>query len=183
MTDLKEPLFNAKPEKTNCLRRGGLVGATANLFSSTVGCGILGLPFAFYQSGLLLGVLVLFFAVVCLTGYYVILCWASDYTGEPTYVGIVDKLCGQKWRRVTEASIILQSLGMLCVVQVLLAILLTSLLQAAGWETAAEYRPLIITIYNLVLVLMVIPEQLSALRYLSGLALLATMYIAFVVVF
>ena len=184
MTDLKEPLLAAKPSLMERwgLKRGSVLGGTANLFSSTVGCGILGLPFALFQSGLVLGLAVLLASLAVMLLYSMIQCWGSDYTGEVTYVGIIAKLYGPTWRRITEVSIILYSLGALCSVQVLIGIMVVSLLKTAGWTTAEEHWALIVTAYNLLFLVLVVPEQLTALRFLSSFALLGAMYIALVVV-
>lgn len=182
MSDLKEPLVRTKTR--NCrLRRGGVTAGVASLFSGTVGCGILSLPFAMSESGLLLGIGVLLFSASALTFYYAILCWGSEETGDPTYVGIIEKLCGGFWRRVTEASIIFHSLGTLAAVQMLIATMLLSLLRTCGWEAVDDYRTSVIVLYNIIFIILIMPEEVTSLRYLSSLAVLAAMYIALVVIF
>ena len=63
MSDLNEPLVSDKPSFRDKigLKKGGILGGITNLFSSTVGLGIIGLPYALYQSGLILGVICLLY--------------------------------------------------------------------------------------------------------------------------
>ena len=60
--------------------------------------------------------------------------------------------------------------------------MLLSVLKTCGWSDADDYRILVITLYNLVIfVPLIIPKNLTVLRIVSSLSLIASLYIALVV--
>lgn len=82
------------------------LGAVANLCSATLGAGILALPFAMYQSGLIFGVLLLLVGGWATATSISLLVEACDTFCASTYEAVVEKLLGRTWRQVVEISIL-----------------------------------------------------------------------------
>lgn len=86
---------------------GLFLGAVANLCSATLGAGILALPFAMYESGLLCGFLLLLTSGWATAASIDLIVQACDFYGLATYESVVEKALGSKWRQVVEISILI----------------------------------------------------------------------------
>lgn len=86
---------------------GQFLGAVANLCSATLGAGILALPFAMYQSGLLCGFLLLLSSGWATAASINLIVQACDYYGLATYESVVEKALGSRWRQIVEISILI----------------------------------------------------------------------------
>jgi amino acid permease len=90
---------------------GHFLGAVANLCSATLGAGILGLPFALYQAGLIFGSLLLLLSGWATATSINLLVQACEKYQLSTYEQVVEKGLGRKARQVVEISILLFSGG------------------------------------------------------------------------
>jgi amino acid permease len=86
---------------------GHFLGAVANLCSATLGAGILALPFALYQAGLIFGGLLLLASGWATAVSIDVLVRACDHFQLATYESIVEKALGRTWRQVVEISILI----------------------------------------------------------------------------
>ena len=86
-------------------------GAVANLCSATLGAGILALPFALYQAGLICGCILLLASAWATTSSINLLVEACDRYKLSTYEKVVEQILGQKARKVVEISILIFCLG------------------------------------------------------------------------
>jgi amino acid permease len=86
---------------------GHFVGAVANLCSATLGAGILALPFAMYESGLVFGVFLLLASGWATAASIDLIVQACDFYGLKTYESVVEQALGLKWRQTVEISILI----------------------------------------------------------------------------
>jgi amino acid permease len=86
---------------------GHFLGAVANLCSATLGAGILALPFALYQAGLIFGSLLLLLSGWATAASINLLVQACEKYQLSTYEQVVEKVLGRKARQVVEISILL----------------------------------------------------------------------------
>lgn len=88
-----------------------LIGSTANLCSATLGAGILALPFAFYQSGIVCGILLLLISSWATSSSIGLLAETYDAYNLSTYEKAVEKGLGRRFRKVVEISILVFCCG------------------------------------------------------------------------
>ncbi|VEU40432.1 unnamed protein product [Pseudo-nitzschia multistriata] len=88
-----------------------MIGSVANLCSATLGAGILALPFAFYQAGIICGVLLLLISALATSSSIGLLVEACDRYNLSTYEKIVEKGLGRNARKLVEISILVFCCG------------------------------------------------------------------------
>jgi len=88
-----------------------LIGSIANLCSATLGAGILALPFAFYQAGLICGTILLLASAWATSTSIGLLVESCDRYKLSTYERIVERGLGYKFRIVVEVSILIFCCG------------------------------------------------------------------------
>jgi len=86
-------------------------GGVANLCSATLGCGVLGLPAAITESGVLCGFGLLIASAWATGASMRFIIKATDFYGERTYEGLTEKVLGKRARAVVEAAITIFCLG------------------------------------------------------------------------
>lgn len=84
-----------------------LAGAVANLCSATLGAGILALPFALYEAGLIFGLILLLASGWGTAASIHLIALACDYHRVSTYEAVVEKVLGKTWRQAVEISILI----------------------------------------------------------------------------
>lgn len=94
----------SSPRAMTC---GHFVGAVANLCSATLGAGILALPFAMYESGVVFGFLLLLTSAWATAASIDLIVQACSFYGLATYESVVEKALGLKWRQTVEISILI----------------------------------------------------------------------------
>lgn len=99
--------FHSQHSTTTILHSPSIVGPVANLCSATLGAGVLALPYALQQAGLIWGCILLILAGTCTLYSLQLLVLACQYYQVYTYEGIVQMACGKRSRQVTEISILL----------------------------------------------------------------------------
>jgi amino acid permease len=82
------------------------MGSVANLCSATLGAGVLALPYAFYQAGIVLGLSLLLTSAVATAVSIKLLVQASEHYQLFTYELLVEALFGKHWRVCVEVSIV-----------------------------------------------------------------------------
>jgi len=88
-----------------------LIGSTANLCSATLGAGILALPFAFYQAGIICGILLVLVSAWATFSSIELLAETYDRYNVSTYESAVEKGLGRRFRNVVEISILIFCCG------------------------------------------------------------------------
>lgn len=83
------------------------MGAVANLCSATLGAGILALPFAMYEAGLIFGLFLLLASAWATAASIDLIVQACDFYHLGTYESVVEKALGVKWRQTVEISILI----------------------------------------------------------------------------
>ncbi|CAJ1958538.1 unnamed protein product [Cylindrotheca closterium] len=95
----------------NSSRLSHIPGAVANLCSATLGAGILALPYALYQAGLICGSILLVSSAWATIASIQVLVTACDKYKMATYESIVEELLGKRTRKLVEISILLFCVG------------------------------------------------------------------------
>lgn len=110
MDTAAEPLLSNRPlrQRTfSALSPSGIRSTVLNFIGSTVGAGMLSLPYAVATCGLLSGVLLLLFVGVSFYLFYASLVRTCDKLTEFTYVGMMRNTYGRGGKLVVEAAVLL----------------------------------------------------------------------------
>lgn len=86
-------------------------GAVANLCSATLGAGILALPYALYQAGIVCGGILLLSSAWATSSSISMLVEACDKFKISTYEQVVEHVLGRRARKIVEISILVFCLG------------------------------------------------------------------------
>ena len=97
--------FVSTPNNNN--KHLSTVGAVSNLCSATLGAGVLALPYALKQAGLVWGAVLLLISAISTLYSLQLLVTACHVLHEYTYEGIVQTCLGKRARTITEISILL----------------------------------------------------------------------------
>ncbi|GLC38252.1 hypothetical protein PLESTB_000940900 [Pleodorina starrii] len=152
--------------------------------NSTVGAGVLSLPFAFQETGLLGGLLlcVAVGTVEALT-LYVLSKFAERYSAV-SYVALVRRALGRKLAAALGGVLVVAMFGACVAYLIILGDTVTSLVAGAGMPSWASDRHLIIGLLGLgVLLPMCLPRQMGALAAMNRVAVLGFLLGAGLVVF
>ena len=164
---------------------GSVRGSMFSLCSLIIGSGVMGLPLAVYNCGIVLGGFMIIIGGLTCGVFNYILVLASDYTCEYTYVGVTERLYGLGLKRVLEVSSFLYAFGIICAYQAIVAEFLNSFLHSIGIIHDPEFehsRVLVIVVLNMILIMpLSLFNELKSLRYASTISVIACLYITFVV--
>jgi len=167
------------------LEPGCVRGSIFTLCSSTIGAGVLSLPYAVWDCGLLLGFLLLILGGLVFGLYYMVLIISSERTRIYSYVGLMESLYGSCWKHFTEVSVIIYSFGLLTAVQAILAEFSMQLffhLQMVDDTADVHTRMLILLLANAFLLLPAcLKPELASLRYLSLISVGSIGFLALVI--
>lgn len=187
METVSEPLLPNRPwrQRTfSALSPSGVRSTVLNFIGSTVGAGLLSLPYAVATCGLMSGVLLLLFVAFSFYFFYSSLVKTCDKLTEFTYVGMVRNTYGRGGKLMVEAAVLLFQLGVMATMNNLLCSFALHTLLDYGIDVnpdALRPRALFMSILMLVQIPMVLPEKVQALRYASGASLCCVLYVALVV--
>ena len=166
-------------------RAGGLQGSIFTILASTVGAGILSLPYAVNLSGLYQGIVLFVLGLIVSLYTCQLLVIAAEKTGKLTYESIAQELFGPKMRTFAEMNMIINNYGTVIAYLVLLKSLVPNSLHLFGVTNEiarSEYLwgTLICTavVYPLSL-----KKEISTLRYTSVLSCMACVYLSFAVTY
>lgn len=125
VSELPQQIETNKPQTdaSNCSKEGSsskwhIIGATANLLSTTIGPTILSLPFAFYQSGLIFGSALLLFTAVTNVVSTDLIVQTIDKYQVHNYEKLVEVVFGRRAKIFTESSLLFLAMGT-CVAYIL----------------------------------------------------------------
>lgn len=164
---------------------GGLKGSMLTILASTIGAGILSLPYAINLSGLYEGLIIFILGMIVSLYTCQLLVLAADKTGKLTYESIGNELYGPKMRTFAEVNMIINNYGTVIAYIVLLKGLIPNSLHLFGvsndilrneymWGTLIT----LIIVYPLSL-----KKEISSLRYTSLLSCIACIYLAFAITY
>jgi amino acid permease len=159
---------------------GDLKGSVLTILASTVGVGILSLPYAVNLSGLYQGI-VLFILGMCVSLYTCqLLILTAEKTGHLTYESIGNELYGSKMRIFAEVNMIINNYGCAIAYIVLLKDLIPNCLRLYGVtnEIATNSYMWGCLICLVIVYPLSLKKQISALRYTSLLSCIACIYLS-----
>ena len=161
-------------------KAGGLWGSIFTIMASTVGAGILSLPYAFNLSGLYQGILIFTLGMVVSLYTCQLLVIAAEKTGKLTYESIGNELYGPKMRTFCEVNMIINNFGTVIGYIVLLKDLVPNCLNLFGVTNSALLSPYLwgCTITIAIVYPLSLKQEISALRYTSFLSTCACIYLA-----
>jgi len=166
---------------------GSLRGSIFTLCASAIGAGLLSLPYAVNQCGLILGILMLIIGGLCFGVYYLILVAVCDDQQIYDFVAVTVKLYGEAGRRLTEVSVTILCFGTVAAYMVLVSSFLTSVLESFGVigvgdiDTARVVIILALTVC--VWLPLSLPKEITSLSYFSLLSVVGILYITILVLF
>lgn len=166
-------------------RAGGLQGSIFTILASTVGAGILSLPYTVNLSGLYQGIVLFTLGMIVSLYTCQLLVIAAEKTGKLTYESIGDELYGPKMKTFAEVNMIINNYGTVIAYLVLLKALVPNSLHLFGVQNEllrSEYLwgTLISTI---VVYPLSLKKEISSLRYTSILSCMACIYLAIAVTY
>jgi len=154
-----------------------ILGAVANLCSATLGAGILSLPYAFQQAGLVAGTVLLLGSGVATAVSIRLLTDACEFYKCPSYEGLVEMHFGKKARTVVEVSILVFCIG--CAVAYCIAI--GDILELSGLLFVEKSRSLsMLTVWCVLMFPLSLLRTMRSLQFSStiGMASIATLVVA-----
>jgi amino acid permease len=164
---------------------GGLNGSILTILASTVGAGILSLPYVVNISGLYQGIVLFILGMVVSLYTCQLLVLSAEKTGKLTYESIGSELFGAKMRTFAEINMIINNYGTVIAYLVLLKDLIPNCLHLFGVT-----NPILINNYMwgcLICTSIVYPlslkQEISALRYTSLLSCIACIYLSIAITY
>lgn len=140
----------------------------ANLCSATLGAGVLALPYALRQAGLIVGVILLLSSALATVASIFLLIACTDYYGFNTYEGLAERVVGPRCRAAVEAALLLFCGG--CAVAYTIAV--GDILEQANvllWHSRS---------YSMIVAFTTFMLPLSMLRYMKSLQVASSVGIA-----
>lgn len=193
---IDDDLANELPEKgeisfelkKNILRRffgkmekGSLRGSTFTLMSSSIGAGILSLPYVIKLSGIIFGEILIILGALISFGSLVFLMEGTRLTGAPTFGALVSRTMGKPAEVFLNCIFLIYLIGACVTFIVIIAtnfqqILFTFFLSVEEAQNVWIWRGTCLTV-GLALIPLVIQKDLTSLRYFSILGCLGALYI------
>lgn len=163
---------------------GGLKGSIMTILASTVGAGILSLPYAINLAGLYEGIVIFILGMIVSLYTCQLLVLSAEKTGKLTYESIGNELFGPRMRVFAEINMIVNNYGTVIAYIVLLKDLIPNSLHLFGVKSAIlENSYMWGTLITMGIVYpLSLMKQISALRYTSLLSFLSCVYLAIAVI-
>jgi amino acid permease len=164
---------------------GGLNGSIFTILASTIGTGILSLPYAVKLSGLYQGIVLLLLGLIVSLYTCQLLVLSAEKTGKLTYESIGMELYGPKMRTFAEVNMIINNYGTVIAYIVLLKSLVPNFFNLCGIDNEILLNEYLwgISICIAVVYPLSLKKEISALRYTSFLSCIACIYLSFAVVY
>jgi sodium-coupled neutral amino acid transporter 2 len=166
-------------------KAGGMTGSIFTILASTVGAGILSLPFAINLSGLYQGIFLFVFGMIVSLYSCQLLVLAAEKTGKLTYESIALELYGQRMRKFSEVNMIINNYGTVIGYIVLLKDMVPNALNMFGVDNEVALSPFLWG--SLITVTIVFPlslqKEISALRYTSFVSTCSCIYLGIAVLY
>jgi amino acid permease len=146
---------------------GVFFGSVANLCSATLGAGVLALPYALFQAGLVVGMLLLAASAVATAASIGLIVKASAHYKQNTYESLVEHTVGRTMRTVTEICIVLFCGG--CAVGYVIAV--GDILQQSHLMVRDSRAWSMITVWCLVMLPLSLLRRMQTLQFASALGI------------
>lgn len=164
-------------------KAGGMTGSVFTILASTVGAGVLSLPYAINLSGLYLGIGLFIFGMIVALYSCQLLVLAAEKTGKLTYESIAEELYGPGMRKFAEINMIISNYGTIIGYILLLKDLIPNAFALFGVDhflLRSSYLWGSLITMGLVYPLS-LKKEISAFRYTSFLSTCSCFYLAFAV--
>ena len=162
---------------------GGLKSSMLTILASTVGAGILSLPYVVNLSGLYQGIVLFVLGMIVSLYTCQLLVLSAEKTGKLTYESIGMQLYGKKMQTFCEVNMIINNYGTAVGYIVLLKSLIPNSLVLLGIENDVLTSTYLwgISITVIIVYPLSLMKQISALRYTSLLSCIACIYLGIAV--
>lgn len=166
-------------------KAGGLWGSIFTIMASTVGAGILSLPYVFNLSGLYQGIIVFVLGMIVSLYTCQLLVIAAEKTGKLTYESIGSELYGPRMRTFCEVNMIINNYGTVVGYIVLLKDLVPNSLNLFGVDDAVLLSPYLwgCLITASVVYPLSLKQEISALRYTSFVSTCSCVYLGIAIMY
>eukprot|EP00026_Physarum_polycephalum_P004161 Phypoly_transcript_04178.p1 GENE.Phypoly_transcript_04178~~Phypoly_transcript_04178.p1 ORF type:complete len:438 (+),score=40.67 Phypoly_transcript_04178:52-1365(+) len=165
---------------------GTIWGSTFNLCNSAIGAGILALPYAINQAGLVLGIIIMVLMAAVMTFTLKIIVWTNRLQpAATTFEQLVLIYFGKKISVLVIVCVVIGTFGACTGFLVIIADLLTPILQNFVHEPAWLHSRLFVVLVLSAIGILPLSslEKFHSLRFSSTLAILSVTFTVFVVVF
>mmetsp|Transcript_26957 Transcript_26957/g.26588 ORF Transcript_26957/g.26588 Transcript_26957/m.26588 type:complete len:186 (+) Transcript_26957:113-670(+) len=156
-----------------------------NILASTMGAGILLLPYAVNLAGLYFGIILIIIGMMCSLITSQLLIIVAENLGLDTYHMIGERLFGTKMKIFTEISLIISNYGAAVTFLVLLKSLVPLILKRIGTDNEVlqnEYFwGCIITLF--IVFPLCLFKQMTSLKYTSTICFFSLVYLCFAITF
>lgn len=167
------------------LRKGALRGAIFALVSTAIGAGCLTLPLVFRKQGIILGVILITFAVSL--SYYSLMsiAIAGDKYKIFNYISLTNAILGKWWSLIIETSIILYVIGIVIGYQIMIGFFVPSILGSFNIDASGLTTKIIIMCCMSVgfMTPLSMFRELTSLRFVTLLSGFSLVYVSLLVVF
>eukprot|EP00743_Colponemidia_sp_Colp-15_P003816 GILK01004116.1.p1 GENE.GILK01004116.1~~GILK01004116.1.p1 ORF type:complete len:562 (+),score=86.08 GILK01004116.1:152-1687(+) len=167
---------------------GSIKGSVFNLASATLGAGALSLPYAFSETGLLLGIILLFCAAVITVYSIVLLIKVRDSGGLKSYEEAAVALFGHNFGIICEVNIVIFCFGTAVAYIVAIGDIIIPIADKVfeGSDslvaTVLTTRPLLLTIYTTLIILpLCMLESMNSLRFTSFMGVASIIFLVITV--
>lgn len=168
------------------LTPSGIRSTILNFCSSTVGAGLLSLPYAMMACGVINGFVLMSFVGSAYYFFYSAIVWASERMQNFTYVGMMEECFGRRGKLTTEIIILLYMIGALAIMDTILCQFGLHSLQELDLVSDAESQRnrglFLLFIVLCVQLPLVLPEKIQSLRYASTVSVCCVLYVSVLVI-
>ena len=173
-----ENTFDAKENPLAHKRVAGNMSSFVNMTNSSVGAGMLGLPYAFASSGFVLGSIFLGVAmIVAWIGLHLLACVAAK-TGYPCTLYSCNRRVNKFLPVALDAVVIITLLGTSCAYLIIVGDLMPSVLLQLGYTGFWLKRFVWVLIGFSAAAPFSVPHEINFLKFTSGLCVLFFAYVA-----
>ncbi|EER07408.1 transmembrane amino acid transporter, putative [Perkinsus marinus ATCC 50983] len=173
--DLGRPQVPTKKGSLFRLTPGGVTQSMFTLISTSMGGGVLCLPYVMKQAGIINGLILLVVsaALAILTMY--LLMESAQRTGRGSYGSLLGSCCGRWSAAVMDAIMFFYGMGTMTAYLILEGDFLPALF---AWIGVSVPRTFCIFLVAIVAIPLVLPEKLSVLRHVTPISTLALIFTA-----
>ena len=168
------------------LTPSGVRSSILNFCSSTLGAGLLSLPYAMSACGVVTGSVLMVLVGVSFLLFYSCIVRVSEFLQVFTYVGMMEASFGRRGKLVTEVVILLFMVGALAIMDTILCSFGLRTLQELGLVQDPESQQarglFLLAVVMCVQLPLVMPEKVQSLRFASSVSLCCVLYVALLVI-
>ena len=167
------------------LKAGGLAGSIFTILASTVGAGILSLPYVMSLAGLYQGIIIFILGMIVSLYSCQLLVLAAEKTGKLTYESIGAELYGPKMRKFAEVNMIFNNYGTVIGYIVLLKDLVPNSLNLLGVNDSVLNSSYLwgCIITTTIVYPLSLKKEISSLRYTSLVSTLSCIYLSIAIMY